>query len=233
MMKRVLLKLNIPVFITALWAVVYFINMLTTKNALIGGVHDYIFVIACFWATAQTLHKAIKTHDIPYITYGALGFCCLALGYFYFLLLNIISSMPDYVSIGNFSSVCCYLFFLSALMGLKETRSPRYKVFYLMANIFSVVAAITGVCAVILNNVTAFNTTIVLLDVLCIAAAASLLISKNKKAAFFAVMMLITAISDIVGGFGFVAVISLLIGAFAPVIYLLLSRSLILIKEGD
>ncbi len=237
MVKRVLKKQNIPIFVASLWAAVYFINLLTAKNQTIIDAHVYIFVTACFWATTQTLHKAIKTHDNSILLYGALGFCCLALGRFYFLLLNFVSSLPDYVSIGNFCSVCCYLFYMSALMGLNKNHLQRNNAFYLTlalaANILSVIAAVTGVLAVILNSDTTFNATIILLDAVCVGASVSLLINKNKKAWFFAVMILITTVSDIVEGFNFITVISLLITAFTPAIYLLLGRSLIIIKDGD
>ncbi len=240
MLKRVAEKHNIPIFIAVLLAVIFFINALTVKNTLIGEARNYIYVFSGFWVTAQTLHKAIKTRSNSALLYGALGFSCLTLGLFYFLVIHFASIELEYISVGNYSVICCNVFFLSALMALKENRSARHKFFAITVNVLTSIATIMSTLAVIINSEPVINSAYIMLDILVITVAGSLLASKIGKKnlfaqsffaeGFFALMMLIVALCDLIGELDIIPLFSLLFWSFAHVIYLLMGRGLIMTK---
>lgn len=229
-LKQQIIKKILPLVATA-WGIVYFIVMIIQTNEAMRSVNNYLFVITCFFVTIYTMVQAIKTNDNGILLYGSLGFCCLTLGNIYFILLHLVSSVPDYISIGYFSDICCYLFFLSALIRLKEYVSQNHKLINNVVVFLSVIAAIICLYAVISNNDLVMTVAVTLLDTFCATVAVSLL--PNRNARFLAIMMLTICLCDILVTLNFSSIIALLVQAFVSLLYLLFGQSFISLKVGD
>lgn len=229
-LNKQFVKTNILPILASMWAIVFIVLMYLKTSTLLDTVNSYIFICTSIFVAVLTISKSIKTGS-HILLYGALGFSCLALGNAYFTLLNFVDKIPDGISVGNFSIMCSYLFFLSVLMGLKSDQKNKLKLFFTVVIIVSVIATIACAVAVVTNIVLIMLISIRLLDSLCIIVSATLV--SNKSARFFALMMLITASLDFIATLVSYNLIVIFISAMSPLLYLLLAKALITLKAGE
>ena len=206
-----------------LWSLIFF--TLADKE-LIYEIHNIVIAAVVLVVTIRTFSHFLKSPNNNIILYGALGLSCLTIGNLYFILLGFVNRAPDFISVGNFSLDCCYLFFLAVLMALKGKR-----LYFKAVNILAVVITVLCAYAVIVNNDIIMNINALTLDLLCIVFSISLLSQKNAR--FFALIILILTSFDAITAFELPYFIALFMKASVVILYYLLAQSLLSIKVGE
>lgn len=222
-MKRSLVQ-NLLAILALLYGIVIFVWM--TMDNSVAKFHAYITVFILFGVTSNLIYHVIKEQNRGIKLYIALGISCLSLGNVYFIFLDIVSVLPDSLSVGLFASVCCYLFFIAALTSFKPL-TGKTKIFAVIINILSAIAAFLCAYAVVTNDIAMINTAVILLDLICILLAASLLSLRDAR--FFMVMMILLSASDILTIF---VIMDTLLDAITPVLLIVFAQAVTSLKEG-
>lgn len=229
--KRQLMGNNGLITFALLYSVSITTAALITKSSQIMNIHIYVTAIVSFAVSYKVMRIAIREHDKGILLYIVLGICCLALGNFYYFLLGIVRIVPGDISVGLFAKVCCYLFFIAALLEYKKDDGKRGAPYFVLIN--SITFVLTAACAfaVLANNIYVLNSSVLLMDLLCLVLASGLL--SNKNARFFGLLMLAVAALDIISVIQIFAFTAVLIKSLSPLLYLLFARLVGSMKAGE
>lgn len=226
-----MIKKNVFVTMALLYSISVTVATFIMKKNMIMNIHGYITAIVSFLVAFKIMRTAIRTHDKGILLYIVLGISCLALGNLYFFLLGIVGIAPSVISVGLFTKICCYLFFIAALLEYKKEAGEKGSLNYILIN--SITFILTAACAyaVLANNIYVLNSSVLLMDVFCIVLASGLL--RNKNARFFACLMLMVAALDIISAIQIFAFTGVFIKSLSPLLYLLFALLIESVKEGD
>lgn len=228
--KKIIIK-NILILIALLYSISVTTAALITKSSLAMGIHGYVTAIVSFLIAFKVMRTAIRTHDKGRLLYIVLGICCLALGNLYFFLLGIVGIVPSIISVGLFAKICCYLFFIAALLEFKKEAGKRSSFYFILINSITFILTMACAYSVLANSIYVLNSSVLLMDLFCLVLAFGLL--PNKNARFFACLMLVIAVFDIISAIQIFAFTGVLIKSLSPLLYLLFARLLDLMEEGD
>lgn len=226
-----MIRKNVFIMLALLYSISLTATALIMKKSLIMDIHVYITAIVSFLVAFKIMHAAIRTHDKGILLYIVLGINCLALGNLYFFLLGIVGFVPGAISVGLFTKICCYLFFIAALLEYKKETGKKGSLYFTLIN--SITFILTAACAyaVLANSIYALNSSVLLMDVFCLVLASGLL--RNKNARFFACLMLVVATLDIMSAIQVFAFMGVFIKSLSPLLYLLFAMLVESVKEGD
>lgn len=228
--KQFIMK-NVLILLALLYSIYVTTAALIIKSSLVMDIHAYVTAIVSFLVSFKVMLTAIRAHDKGKLLYIVLGICCLALGNLYFFLLGIVRAVPGDISVGLFAKICCYLFFIAALLEFKKDAGKRGSLYFMLINSITFILTATCAYAVLANNIYVLNSSVLLMDVFCLVLASGLV--PNKNARFFACLMLAVAVLDIISAIQVFAFTGVFIKSLSPLLYLLFAKLVDSMKEGD
>lgn len=124
--------------------------------------------------------------------------------------------------------MCCYLFFLAALTGMRRVDTARSQLLTLGLNLAAFIATVLCAYAVIVNDSRFFLLAATILDFSGALGAAGLLVEQPRNR--FGVIMLLTFLLDLIAKHSTIQLAFVLISAVSPLIYVLIAMSLLQAK---
>ena len=232
-MQRISLNRSIILPLALLvWIVVFLCFMLFKQNESFYQINMNIVIATSFYAGVVVMMYVIRNHSMGFAFYSALGLLCLQLSNLYDLLFGLVSKVPPYLTVSDFSTVCTYLFFISALIELKTHNTNKFKMPFLVINIFAAFAVVAVGYAVIINNVAMMPMAYFSLDLICIIISCTMIMDKTARL-FSSMVLLITLCDAIMQITDPETFVSLLAFALLPICYVLLAHSITHYKAGE
>lgn len=230
-----LIRKNRLFLLAALWALFSFVFVVVRHTNGLLEINTYILIGVSFIAAGMALAAAVRSNDKGVLLYGALGLTVLAVGSSYFTIVDFVKDLPPWITVGTFSQVCCYLFFLSMLIELQANRSPAFERIAAAVNLIAVLIVIMCAWAVAANSFGVLRVSLIVLDGLCILGALTLLpeaAARHKNARFFAIMLIVISAIGIIYTTGFVTfgAYEAFVLAVLGVLYLLFTDSIIALR---